>query len=474
VPFAGAQYIVTARRAPDIPQAFKDALAKDGIALVTKNGFTIPESEYRNFAPRVGIAYRITPKLVVRSGYGIFYYGFEPATGAGGTSGAFPFAIQNNFVAPNAVSPITANNSIGLLENGLLNVPITPQGSTVAGIGLNVDEYGRHTPYKQGMNFTLQYQLSASTSITTGYVGSLARHDITGVPTNVTTQILPPTANPQLYVPYPDFLRSKGGTLYESNSYYHSLQVTFERRFSQGLNFLANYTRSRDRSDGREIDWGSNVIGSYRAPGLPGFGIQGDYANADIDEPNVFHFAGRYELPVGKGRHFLNGGHGLLDQVMGGWSINTILALYDGFPQTIACTTTTIAGMGCNALLVSGVSPTAGSHNVNEYYNAAAFANPPSATAVGQSDRTPLGGAPTQVRGPGFHRLDFSLFKNFKASERTRVELRAEVFNLMNTPQFSMPGNLNFLSPSTFSKITSTRDKPNDPREIQVALKFYW
>ena len=247
-----------------------------------------------------------------------------------------------------------------------------------------------------------------------------------------------------------------------------------ERRFSQGLNFLANYTRSRDRSDGREIDWGSNVIGGYRAPGLPGFGIQGDYANADIDEPNVFHFAGGYDLPVGKGRHFLTGGHGLIEKAVGGWSINAILALYDGFPQTIPCTTTTIAGMGCDALVVSGVSPTAGSHNVNAYYNAAAFANPPSATTVGQSDRTPLGGSPTQVRGPGFHRLDFSLFKNFKTSERTRVEFRAEFFNLTNTPQFSMPGNLNFLSPSTFSKITSTRDKPNDPREIQLALKFYW
>ena len=205
-PFAGAQNIVTAHRASDIPQAFKDALAKDGIALVTKNSFTIAESEYRNSLPGSESRIRSLLKLVVRSGYGMFYYGFEPATGAGGTSGAFPFAIQNNFVAPNAVTPITANNSIGLLENGLLNVPLTAQGSTVAGIGLNVDEYSRHTPYKQGMNFTLQYQLSSSTSITAGYVGSLARHDITGVPTNVTTQILPPTANPQLYVPYPDFL----------------------------------------------------------------------------------------------------------------------------------------------------------------------------------------------------------------------------------------------------------------------------
>jgi hypothetical protein len=473
-PFAGAEYVVTAHRANDVPQAFKDALSKDGIKLVTKDSYTVAESKYDNFAPRFGIAYQITPKVVARAGYGIFFYGFEPATGAGGTSSAFPFAIQNNFVAANAVTPLTPNNSIGLLENGLLNVPLTAQGSTVAGIGLNVEEYRRPTPYKQGMNFSIQTQLSASTSLTDGYVGSLARHDITGVPTNVPTQILPPSANPQLYVPYPDFLRAKGGTLFESNSAYHSLQVTLERRFSGGLNFLANYTRSRDRSDGREIDWGSNVIGGYRAPGLPGFGIQGDYANADIDEPNVFHFSGGYELPVGKGRRFLGASPAFVDLIAGGWSMNSILTLADGFPQTVACTITTTAGMGCNALLVPGVDPYSGSHDVNHYYNAAAFANPAPATSVGQTDLSPLGGPPTQVRGPGFHRLDFSIFKNFKTSESTHVEFRAEFFNLTNTPQFAMPGNLSFLSPNTFAKITSTRDNPNDPREIQLALKLYW
>ena len=471
-PFAGAEYVITAHRASDVPQSFADALSKDGIALVTKNSYTIGESEYDNFAPRFGFAYQINSKVVARGGYGIFYYGFEPQTGAFGTSAAFPFAIQNTFVAANAVTPITPNNSIGLLENGLLNVPLTAKGSTVAGIGLNVEQYRRPTPYKQGMNFTIQTQLSASTSLTVGYVGSLARHDITAVPTNVTGEILPPSANPQLYVPYPDFQRSRSGTLFESNSEYHSLQVTLERRFSQGLNFLVNYTRSTDRSDGREVDWGSNVIGGYRAPGLPGFGIQGDYANADIDEPNVFHFSGGYEFPFGQGRHFLGGSRGLVNGIAGGWSMNSILTLADGFPQTIACTTTTIAGMGCDALLVPGVNPISG--DVNHYYNAAAFTNPPSATTIGQTDLTPLGGSPTQVRGPGYHRLDFSIFKNFKTSEATRLEFRVEVFNLTNTPQFSMPGSLNFLSPSTFAKITGTRDAPNDPREIQLALKLYW
>ncbi|MGH7486607.1 MAG: hypothetical protein ACREMY_13565, partial [bacterium] len=86
----------------------------------------------------------------------------------------------------------------------------------------------------------------------------------------------------------------------------------------------------------------------------------------------------------------------------------------------------------------------------------------------------PLGGAPTQAVGPGFGRIDWSLFKDFVTSETTHVEFRAEFFNLTNHPNFAQPGSLNFNSPTTFSKITATRDNPNDPREIQIALKFYF
>jgi len=472
-PFAGAEYVVTASRASDVPQSFVNALNQDGIQLITRNSDTIGLSPYNNFAPRFGFAYQLTRRLVARGGYGIFYYGFEPQTGAFGTSAAFPFAVQNTFVSANSITPITPNNSIGLLENGLLNVPLTPQGSTVAGLGLNVEQYNRPTPYKQGVNFTVQLELSPSTSLSLAYVGGFTRHDITAVPTNVTSELLPPNANPQLYVPYPDFQRSRSGTLYEADDNYNSFQATIERRLSFGLNFLANYTRSTNRSDGREVDWGSNVIGGYRAPGLPGFGIQGDFANADIDEPNVFHFSGGYELPVGRGKRFLGSSHGWLNQLAGSWSMNAILALGDGFPQTIPCTITTIAGMGCDALLVPGVDPYTGG-KVSNYYNAAAFVNPPSATTIGQTNLAPLGSAPTQVRGPAFHRLDFSIFKQFPISESKRLEFRGEFFNLTNTPEFAAPGNLNFLSPNTFAQITGTRDNPNDPREIQLALKLYW
>ena len=142
-------------------------------------------------------------------------------------------------------------------------------------------------------------------------------------------------------------------------------------------------------------------------------------------------------------------------------------------------------GFGCYALLVPGQDKYAGPHNVDQWLNPAAFTSPPVATTRGQTDRSPLGGAPTQFYGPGFHRLDFSLFKDFPTSETTHLEFRSEFFNLTNHPNFSppgfsgngvlaAPGSLNYASPTTFGKIASTRDGQNDQREIQFALKFYF
>jgi hypothetical protein len=126
----------------------------------------------------------------------------------------------------------------------------------------------------------------------------------------------------------------------------------------------------------------------------------------------------------------------------------------------------------------------AANRSVNQWLNPAAFASPPVATTIGQSNYGVLGGAPTQFLGPGYHRLDFSLFKNFRTTERTHLELRAEFFNLTNTPNFSppgfsgngvvgAPGALDYTS-NTFGTINSTRDGQNDQREIQFALKFYF
>lgn len=92
----------------------------------------------------------------------------------------------------------------------------------------------------------------------------------------------------------------------------------------------------------------------------------------------------------------------------------------------------------------------------------------------GQINHAPLGGAPTQVVGPGFHRLDFSLFKQFPITESKTLEFRAEFFNITNHPDFANPTGTTFTTTSTFGQITGTVNSPNDPRQIQLALKFYF
>jgi hypothetical protein len=180
-----------------------------------------------------------------------------------------------------------------------------------------------------------------------------------------------------------------------------------------------------------------------------------------------------YDLPFGKGKRMMSSASRPVQFLLGNWSTNGVLTLDTGQPQTIGCTKGTGAGTGCYALY-TGADPYAGARTVEHYYNAAAFKDPPVVTAIGQTDFSPLGGGNTQVSGPPIHRLDFSLFKSFPVAERKRFEFRVESFNLTNTPAFAQPGSLNYLNTANFARITSTRDNPNDPRELQFALKFYW
>jgi len=205
-------------------------------------------------------------------------------------------------------------------------------------------------------------------------------------------------------------------------------------------------------------------------------GIRADYGLCDINVRRIVHVSGGYQLPFGRNQRWL--GSGPASWIAGGWSANWIVTAQDGQPLTIPCSTSTAAGLGCFALKVAGQNPYAGSHNAKQFLNPAAFANPPAATASSASLAN-LGGGPTQVSGPPYHDLNMSLFRQFPAVAETYFEFRAEVFNLLNSPNFGQPGGgsnalLNFTTPNTFAPIIATRDNPNDPREIQLSLKYYF
>src|SRR5262249_29139707 len=185
------------------------------------------------------------------------------------------------------------------------------------------------------------------------------------------------------------------------------------------------------------------------------FGIRGDYGLANFDIRHVFHFSGGYELPFGKTRRFLSDASSVTNGLVGGWGLVLSGTVQGGQPVKGGCSADAASGTGCNALLRPGKSPTSGPHNVDQFLNAAAFTQPcllggtadaPTAILEQPSGCIPLtglaalGGSPTQVAGPGFARLDLSIFKDFRFADRFRLQFRWECFNIFNHPNFNPPG----------------------------------
>lgn len=469
--FAGGTYLVPSTRIDLVPATYAAALAKDGIQLKS-GGLTLGQAQKKNFAPRAGIAWQASSRMVVRGGYGIFYGGAEEIGGSPLLTENFPFEYTVSRAALTPQAPLAPDHSIGFLENTFQNLSINPATVNVSGIQLIGFQYNWQTPYTQSYNLTLQYRTTGNSTFSIGYVGSNVKHIPVVITPNAVQTILPPGTSLLPYVPYPDLSTSAGSyTQTRASSRYNSLQSTYEVRFSRGLSLLTNFTWAKTLTDARDPLEGD--IGGYRAPYLPGFGIDHDYALADFNIKRAFHLSGTWEVPFGPGRRFGSNATGIVRQVAAGWSLNFIVTTQDGQPFTVGCPSSTTTGFGCNALMVPGQNPYAGS-SVSQFVNPNAFAAPPVAATIGQTNYAPLGGAPTQVSGPPFRRLDISLFKQFHTSETTYLEFRAEAFNLTNTPNFANPSTLNLLSPSSFGAITATRDNPNDPRELQLGLKFYW
>ncbi|HTF23464.1 MAG TPA: TonB-dependent receptor [Candidatus Limnocylindria bacterium] len=491
----------------DPTTGFIALLAKDGIqcAATNKYGKGLGNSQKANFAPRVGFAYQMNPKLVVRGGFGIFYNGFENRGFSPNLGENYPFQFNFSFQPPDAGHPVTypgctsaGATPIGSakLETGFSCTPLSPLVVKAGGLALRGIQFDYLTPYSMGGNLTVQYQLTPSMSVQAAYVTSLARHLESFPGSNRPSQIVPtnlPSSIPfASYLPFPDFQAGPSYAATEGSSAYHGLQTKVEKQFAGGLNFLATYTFSRTRSDAGDLLNGGSLAG-YRAPYVPGFGIQGDYGLANFDIRNVFHFSGGYELPFGKGKRFMSDASGVANRIVNGWSLIWIATLQGGQPITLTCPSGTGNGTGCYDLVVSGQSPKLGLHNdshgkLSWIGNAAAFTQPPPCTLVAGTPTncglSALGGSPAQIPGPGFHRLDFSIFKDFPFNERVRLQFRSEIFNIFNHPNFNSPGfggngvvaisgSTNFTS-SNFGEIGATRDAPHDPRQIQFALKLYY
>jgi hypothetical protein len=502
---------------------FIDLLAADGITLdeTDKYGRGLVLDQKANFGPRVGVAYQFSPRLVARGGVGIFFNSFEnqgyspnigenypfvfnfsygpksPSSHPQATDGVYPIGYQS----PWSGCPTASAGGTYTLESGMSCIAFTPTQVNAESLGLEGAQFNWQTPRTLSANFTLQYSITRSLSATASYVFTQGEDLQVGLGTNNVSQIYSatqstsdPISSGHNEVPWPDFSHGMSYQTTIGGSDYNGLQAKLEQQTSHGLHYLLAYTYSKTLGDAGDLLNGGNT-GSSRAPSVPGLGQGFDWGLADFDLRQVLHFSGEYQLPFGKGKDFLNNSGRVADAVVGGWAVNWIATLQGGQPANIGCIDGTAAGLGCNAIRVG--DPKLGLHKdangvLSWFGNPAAFnqacelgvTTPTPTNCIALTGSAALGAKPGQTVTPPFHRLDFSTFKAFQLNERFSLQFRAEFFNILNHPNFNAPGfggngvvsiggSTNFKS-TTFGEIGSTRDSPQDPRQIQFALKLYY
>jgi hypothetical protein len=520
-------YLIPASGKEDAPlqttyPAFYNLLVQDGITpeQTDKYGQGLVQTQKTNVAPRIGVSYQATEKLVVRAGMGYFFNSFENQGYGPNIGENYPFQFQFNYTGQTAgtnpgeagVSPVSYNTAYAgcttagpggtaSIASGLSCLSFNPALANPEGLALEGLQFQYKTPRTLSTNLSVEYAITPTLSATVSYVFTQAQHLQIGIGSNNVTAILPETANTKDTadpgangtIPFPDFAQ---GASYQSTSgysNYNGLQTKVEKRYSNGLTFLFAYTYSKTLSDALDLLNGGS-LGGFRAPAVPGLGPSFDYGPADFDVRQVLHLSGSYDLPFGHGKRFMTSAGRGMNYFVGGWSTNYILTLQGGQPITLGCPSATTAGTNCNDVRVPGQNPDLGIHITANgprwFNNPAAFQQPCPLGAAATPGCIPatgaglLGDSQDTVVGPGFHRLDFSLFKDIKFSERFRGQFRTEVFNIVNHPNFSAPGfggngvvaisgSTNFNN-SNFGLIGSTRDNPNDPRQIQFAFKLYF
>ena len=388
-----------------------------------------------NVSPRLGIAYKATDSTVIRVSYGVFYSVGQLDTTR--NLGANP---------PEFISSNFNNNQFDFAgarpaSQGFDRPPL----GTIAGTLRSIDLTSR-TPYTKQWNVAIQQQLG-KTSFTIAYVGS-AGTKLQGF-TDI-NQAVPGTGPVAARRDFPAFGQIRTvQTRYNSN--YHALQLTGERRFANGLGFLASYSWSKSLS---------NVDAQFGTP-TDIRNIDRDRGPAGFNAPRRLVTSFMYELPF-------KSTNGALNHVVGGWQVNGILSLYDGFPMrvtspnTLNCCTAYPDRIGDGRL-------SRGEQTLQRFFDVDAFIRP-GPQQFGDAGRNIL-------FGPGTKNLDFSIFKEFFFSEdkRRRLQFRAEFFNLSNTPQFNNP-TTNIGSPNAgrIRSAASPTTLQRIPRHIQFGLKFYF
>jgi len=462
--------------------------------------------DLNNFAPRIGLAYALTNKLALRSGYGIFYGGQENGPFSNPSPGFNPpFLSSEAFNAP--CSAPSANPAAGQLDcsisaanNSGLSLNVLSQGFPANSLSdPNAPElYSLYqhlvTPYTQQWHLGLEYQLPSDTVLEVSYAGSrglklfafyngnqavpvLGTDSLPTAPrrpandqgpgaTGPCTLANPQNCNPALDVAI-DTLRSN------TQSNYNSLQVRLEKRYSHGLQYEAAYTFSHALDNASSASLGSVNNGDFQDQRFP----NQDYGNADFDVRQRFVFSYVYDLPFGRGRRFAKDSSGVVNQIVGNWQMTGVFSAATGNYYT-ATDINNIAGSDCGGTVGYYCSrpnlvgdPNAKPCIPGTLFNTCAFGENTALGTFGNAGRN-------IIEGPGYKTWDTSFVKQFPLSEQKHLEFRAEFFNVLNKVNYLF-GQFGAISaePTPLELGQSGFGFPlaaRAPRQIQVALKFYF
>ncbi len=425
-------------------------LSSRTLVPVGTNG--IPRSGYtpdrNNFAPRVGLAWTLDEAgdTVLRAGYGIYYDQSPLAPGEALYFNAPYFDFNLFFSLPGL--PLTLDNPFPSF------FPFRLPDSALA------IQRDLRTPYMQHWNANIQRQLGRSRVLEIAYVGSKGTKLLSARDINQPQPGVLPPGLPFVPRPVPQFddiniLESR------ASSSYHSLQTRFEQRLDFGLSMLASYTWAKS------IDDASNFFTSAGDPNFPqnSYDLRAERGRSNFDVRHRLSLSYAYDLPFGKGRAFL-ADNGFLSRVLSGWQTFGIVTVQTGRPFTVALlseidnsgTGRSTLGFGANDRPNVVRNPSIAPGTPEGWFDTTAFRFPTPGT-FGNAGRN-------IIEGPGYQNVNASLVKNTALTERFNLQLRAEVFNLFNRPNFNLPDN--FLGSPTFGRITLARD----PRHIQFGAKL--
>lgn len=441
-----------------------------------------------DFAPRAGLAYKITDKIVARAGYGL-YFQASVNTQPVGNDG---FSLTTDWLST-LDSGRTINNP---LRNAFPNGITEPTGAslglaTAVGTSIRSFQKTRPTPYVQQYSFDVQWEIGRGTLIEAGYAGTQGRKlsfgyngysagmNINQIPSSALSlgsALREQVANPfygiiqkgalaartverrQLLRPYPQFLDVNILDMPGASSSFNAITARFQKRFSDGMMVAVAYQYSKAMDNSSENQgWEVND----RARNY--YDLAGERSVSAHDMPHSLTVTYVYELPFGKGRKIGNNWHPIVNAVAGGWQMNAIFKADSGLPLIFEAPNNSFTYASWQQPnLKSGASVRLDNRTIDRWFNTDAFAQPADFT---------FGNAPRFVDGvrySGTNNWDLSVAKNFRPLESTRIQFRAEMFNAFNRVQFGR-ANTTFGNPA-FGRVTGTAPG-NGPRTIQLALR---